>query len=110
MRGEILGVERRRYWGSVPGTDSMAHARIARALFPLTLSLQDGPGPYLRWHLVWSGWAGLIGIVLSLAALAALARTRHQTLPQDLPAAALVTLTGPAGFLALMVVPVTRQA
>ncbi|MBK1637208.1 DUF4857 domain-containing protein [Rhodovulum adriaticum] len=96
---------RAEYARDVPGTADMAHARIARALFPLTLSLQDGPGPYLRWHLAWSGWAGLIGIALSLAALFGLARARRAPLRQTLPAAALVTLTGPAGLLAVLAVP-----
>lgn len=93
------------YTRVVPATDAMAQARIAKVLFPVTLSLEARTGPYLRWHLTWAGWWGLIGIAGSLAALGLVARTRQQPWRQTLPAAALVALTGLPGLIAVLAVP-----
>jgi len=92
------------YARAIPGAEGSLAARAARALFPLTLSLEDGPGPYLRWQVVWNGWTGLIGVILSLAVFVALTR-RETRWPQALPGALLIAFTGPFGLLATLALP-----
>jgi hypothetical protein len=94
------------YSRPVPGVIGLPHDRIARALFPFRLTLEDeGAGAYLSWDLRPSGWTGLLGIGASLLILLVLARRWGAGWRAIWPNALLVALTGVFGLAAALLVP-----
>jgi len=97
-----------RHTRAVPGAGDMLHARVARALFPFTLSLEDPTSGFLRWRADHHGWSGLIGTAGALVVLAVVARVRRWQGPRLWPDAVLVAAAGVFGLIAALAVPRTR--
>lgn len=93
----------------VPGTRDMPHARIARALFPFTLDLDDAKGTYLNWRLDHHGWSGLIGVAGSLLALFGLMRLQRRKVSRSWPEIALVAVGGVFGLATVLALPPRRS-
>ncbi|MEY6431733.1 DUF4857 domain-containing protein [Thioalkalicoccus limnaeus] len=97
------------YARAAPDATTTRQARIAGALFPFVLALDDEAGPYLRWRILWNGWPALIGIALSLAAFALVSRLRGASLRDALPGVVIVAVTGVFGLIAVLASPWLRS-
>lgn len=97
------------YDRDVPGTTGMAHDLVAKALFPFTLSLDDGAGGYLRWSLQGGNWTALFGNLLATIGVLLLGRLTGRSARETAGSVLLTLATGIFGLVAALLVPAPRH-